>query len=108
MLSEPRHRGAFPMWADTTDEHWNDWRWQFRNRITTPAQLNAVFPLSDRERDAAARSLEMFRLGITPHYATLIDPDDTSCPIRLQTVPQIEELTRLDGEMHDPLHEDSD
>ena len=85
MLNEPRHRGAFPMWADATDEQWNDWRWQFRNRITTPAQLNAAFRLSDRERDAAARSLEMFRLGITPHYATLIDPDDTSCPIRLQT-----------------------
>ena len=108
MLSEPRHRGAFPMWADTTDAQWNDWRWQFRNRITTPAQLNAALPLSDRERDAAARSLEMFRLGITPHYATLIDPDDTSCPIRLQTVPQIEELTRLDYEMQDPLHEDFD
>ena len=108
MLNEPRHRGAFPMWADATDEQWNDWRWQFRNRITTPAQLNAAFRLSDRERDAAARSLEMFRLGITPHYATLIDPDDTSCPIRLQTMPQIEELTRLDYEMQDPLHEDSD
>ena len=108
MLNEPRPRGAFPIWADATDEQWNDWRWQFRNRITTPAQLNAAFPLTDREQDAAERSLEMFRLGITPHYATLIDPDDTSCPIRLQTVPQLEELTRLDYEMQDPLHEDSD
>jgi lysine 2,3-aminomutase len=96
------------MWSEATDEQWNDWRWQLRNRITTPAQLAAAFSLNDRECDAAARSVEMFRLGITPHYATLIDPADSACPIRLQAVPQVEELTSLDHEMEDPLHEDAD
>jgi lysine 2,3-aminomutase len=96
------------MWANVGEDHWKDWRWQFRNRITTPAQLNAAFALSPGEKDAAARLNELFRLGITPHYATLIDPDDPLCPIRRQAVPQTVELTSLDCEMGDPLKEDAD
>jgi lysine 2,3-aminomutase len=49
----------------------------------------------------------MFRMGITPHYATLIDPDDRSCPIRLQVIPRMAELTVADYEAPDPLHEDA-
>jgi lysine 2,3-aminomutase len=108
MLSEPRHRGAFPMWAGASNRQWNDWKWQFKNRITTAGHLGSTFPLTRGERDAAERSRELFRLGITPHYATLIDPDDPSCPIRRQAIPQIEELTSLDCETADPLHEDAD
>lgn len=108
MLSQPRHHHEFPMWAAISEHQWNDWKWQFKNRISTPAHLNSTLSLSASERDAAARSKEFFRLGVTPHYATLIDPDDPSCPIRRQAIPQIEELTRLDHEMEDPLHEDSD
>ena len=108
MLSEPRLRVEFPMWAGASDDQWSDWKWQFRNRISTSAQLNAGFALTRGEQDAAERSKEFFRLGVTPHYATLIDPDDPFCPIRLQAVPQIEELIRLDHEMADPLNEDAD
>jgi lysine 2,3-aminomutase len=49
----------------------------------------------------------MFRLGITPHWATLIDPDDEHCPIRLQAIPRCDELFRLPSELEDPLAEDS-
>lgn len=108
MLSEPRLRVEFPMWAGASDDQWNDWKWQFRNRISTSVQLNAGFALTRGEQDAAERSKEFFRLGVTPHYATLIDPDDPFCPIRLQAIPQIEELIRLDHEMADPLNEDAD
>jgi lysine 2,3-aminomutase len=50
----------------------------------------------------------MFRLGITPHYATLIDPDDPECPIRRQVVPREEELVVAPFEREDPLNEDGD
>ena len=108
MLSQPRHRSDFPAWATASDHEWSDWKWQFKNRIATPAQLNAAFALTDSERNAAERSKEFFRLGITPHYATLIDPVDAHCPMRLQAIPHIDELTTLDFEMADPLHEDAD
>ncbi len=107
MLSEPRHRNEFPAWANVDDEQWNDWKWQFKNRVATPVQLNATFPLSPAEHEAAARSTEMFRLGITPHYATLIDPHDERCPIRLQAIPRLEELSIADCETTDSLDEDS-
>jgi len=108
MLSQPRRREEFPAWAGVSDEQWGDWKWQFKNRIASPAQLNAAFALTDDEQEAAERSKELFRLGITPHYATLIDPDDPQCPIRLQAIPRVEELTTIDAEMADPLHEDAD
>jgi len=108
MLSKPRHRGEFPIWANASEHQWGDWKWQFKNRIATPAQLNSTFSLTSSEHDAAGRSAELFRLGITPHYATMVDPDDPLCPIRLQAIPQIDELSSLDYEMEDPLHEDVD
>jgi len=107
MLSEPRHWSGFPAWSNVDDEQWNDWKWQLSNRVANPAQLNATFPLTPAEREAAARSAEMFRLGITPHYATLIDPCDDRCPIRLQAIPRLEELSIADCETSDSLHEDS-
>ena len=31
----------------TADECWDDWQWQYRNRITTLAQLDRFFPLPE-------------------------------------------------------------
>lgn len=107
MLSQPRSRGDFPVWADATDQQWNDWRWQLRNRISTPAQLEAAFSLTGPEREAARRSREIFRLGITPHWATLVDPDDERCPMRLQAVPRLGELSTAASEIEDPLAEEA-
>ena len=108
MLNEPRHRSAFPAWANATDAQWNDWKWQFKNRIAEPTQLQAAFPLSRNETLGTLRSKELFRLGITPHYATLIDPEDPRCPMRLQAVPRLEEMEVAEFERRDPLAEDKD
>ena len=43
-----------------------------------------------------------------PYYASLIDPDDPECPIRLQAVPGEGELTVGDFDIEDPLNEDGD
>ncbi len=107
MLLQPRSRAAFPAWADATDEDWGDWKWQFRNRIATPEQLEQAFDLSTSERDAARRSRHLFRLGITPHWATLIDPDDEHCPMRLQAIPRLDEVVTGALESADSLREDS-
>jgi lysine 2,3-aminomutase len=105
MLSEPRTRSEFPAWANATECQWNDWKWQFKNRISTPAGLSAAFPLTPGERDAADRSRQFFRFGITPHYATLIDPLDERCPARLQAIPRLDELSVADCEIRDSLNE---
>ena len=107
MLLQPRARTEFPAWATISDQDWNDWRWQFRNRISTPEQLEHILALTADERAAARRSRALFRLGITPHWATLIDPTDEQCPIRLQAIPRVDELATAGWEHEDPLAEDA-
>ena len=43
-------------YPDTSDDEWNDWRWQFRQRIQTLAGLEHVFSLSDDEKASLAFS----------------------------------------------------
>ncbi len=107
MLSQPRSRRTFTAWADVPDTDWDDWHWQFRNRIASPEQLEAAFPLTAPEREAARRSRDLFRLGITPHWATLIDSDDPHCPMRRQAIPLLDELSTSADEHADPLGEDA-
>ena len=33
------------LFADVSDEQWNDWHWQVRNRITTVEELQKHLPL---------------------------------------------------------------
>lgn len=107
MLKEPRRRSDIPLWRDVTDAEWNDWRWQFSHRLSTDDELRRVFALSDEEERAIASSKSLFRLAITPHYATLVDPDDAMCPMRRQALPTASEFAVADFERPDPLAEDA-
>ena len=92
---------------DVPPAQWNDWRWQLRNMLTTADELAAHLPLSADELDGLARSKTMFRVGLTPYYAGLMDPDDPSCPVRMQAIPRAAELDIRAEELRDPLGEDS-
>ena len=37
-------------WSETSQEHWNDWKWQLKNRVTSLAQLEKHLKLGDEER----------------------------------------------------------
>lgn len=87
---------------------WNDWRWQFKNRITRIDELDGIVTLGLPEKREIATCLENFRMAITPYYASLMDPDDPACPLRMQAIPTIREMRKLPCEMRDPLHEDAD
>lgn len=54
------------------------------------------------------KAVDIFPMAITPYYASLMDKDDESCPIRMQAVPSIEELRSSSSDLEDPLHEDID
>jgi lysine 2,3-aminomutase len=92
-------------YPDTVDEDWNDWRWQFRNRITTLSQWNRFFPLAAAERDVLRQVMREFRLGLTPYYLSLIDPHDPADPMRLQSAPSTQEFINLFSGDEDPLGE---
>jgi lysine 2,3-aminomutase len=96
------------LWKDTTDEQWDSWEWQVKNRITRVEDLKRVINLTAEEESGIQKALETLRMGITPYYASLMDPDDRLCPVRMQAVPTIHELHRSLSDMDDPLHEDVD
>ena len=97
-----------PLWKDVTDEQWNDWHWQVNNRLNTVDQIKQVVKLTADEEADIAKVMDGFRVGITPYYASLMDPDDPGCPVRRQAVPILEETHRSEADMLDPLHEDED
>ncbi|WP_242345665.1 lysine 2,3-aminomutase [Anaeromyxobacter terrae] len=100
--------GPRSIWKDVPDALWNDWHWQQRERITRLDQLEKVIHLTDEERRAVVETDAEFHMGITPYYAALMDPDDPSCPIRLQSVPTLGELTIAPADLEDPLAEERD
>jgi len=96
------------VWKDTEDKDWNNWIWQQQKRIKSMDALEKVLEVTQEERDAFAQSHEMFNMGITPYYASLMDRDDPNCPIRLQSVPKSGELHILPTDLEDPLAEERD
>lgn len=96
------------LWKNVTEEEWNDWQWQVRNRITDVKILEKVINLTEQEKLDIGEVLKKFRMGITPYYASLMDPEDPNCPIRKQAVPTIMETHLSASDMEDPLHEDTD
>lgn len=89
-------------------EQWNDWRWQFKNRIQTAEELSRYLELTDKEREGIERCLSSYRMAITPYYLSLIDPDDPWDPIRRQAVASADELYFAPEDQRDPLHEETD
>ena len=97
-----------PLWKNVTEEQWNDWKWQVSNRLTTVEQIASVINLTESEKEDIKKVMSGFRVGITPYYASLMDPDDPRCPVRMQAVPVLDETRRSEADMLDPLHEDED
>lgn len=94
-----------PVYADVPDEKWNDWRWQLSHRLNTVEEIEKVIPLMDSERKALQTS-GLFRVDITPYFISLIDPDNTNDPVRLQIIPRAEEMQAFTAMMEDSLAED--
>jgi lysine 2,3-aminomutase len=103
-LAHQRRREA--LFPSATDAEWGDWRWQLRHAVRDGARLSEVLALSDTERAGVLETASLFRLGISPYYLSLIDPERASCPVRMQSVPVREEAQVSPGELEDPLGED--
>lgn len=103
-----RNYKDIPLWKDVTEEQWNDWQWQVKNRITDIETLGQVIDLTEKEKEEISSVLAKFRMGITPYYASLMDPKDHKDPIRMQAVPTGFETHVSSSDLEDPLHEDDD
>ncbi|OIJ15743.1 lysine 2,3-aminomutase [Anaerobacillus arseniciselenatis] len=103
-----RHWKEIELWKDVTDEQWNDWIWQLTNTIKTVEDLKKVVNLTEDEEEGVQISTRTIPLNITPYYASLMDPDDPRCPIRMQSVPISAEIEKEKYDKEDPLSEDED
>ena len=104
-MAESRRKQLFP---DVTDEQWNDWKWQVKNRIETLEELKKYVNLSAEEEEGVKQTLKTLRMAITPYYLSLINPDDPCDPIRRQCIPTGAETHQAAADLLDPLHEDED
>lgn len=93
--------------GDVPDAKWNDWRWQLGHMLTSAEELARAVDLSPEELAGLDASAKLFRVGLTPYYASLMDPAHASCPIRMQAIPRALEAEIRDEELRDPLGEDS-
>ncbi|MBP6365523.1 L-lysine 2,3-aminomutase [bioreactor metagenome] len=104
-MAESRRKILFPQ---VSDEQWNDWKWQVKNRIETLEDLKKYIPLTQEEEEGVSRSLQTLRMAITPYYLTLIDPENPNDPVRKQAIPTGSETHISPADLLDPLHEDED
>lgn len=93
---------------DVTDDQWNDWKWQLKNRIETLDQLKKYIKLTPQEEEGVKESLKTLRMAITPYYLSIINTEISNCPIRKQAIPTGAETFQSDADLLDPLHEDED
>jgi lysine 2,3-aminomutase len=83
---------------------WNNWQWQLRNRFKSKAQLSRILNLSSDE--TAGLGDDDLSVAINPYYASLLDRDNFSQPLRRTVVPVAGERIHSPGENIDPLGEE--
>lgn len=101
-----RERLAHSRLSLARDEEWSDWRWQLRQSVRSLEALEQHLPLTPEERAGCLETAEIFRIGISPYYLSLIDPKHPFCPVRMQAIPSRAEAEIHEGELEDPLGED--
>lgn len=89
---------------NASEEQWNDYKWQFQNRFTDANKISLVLDISEKEIEEITKVGLHYRYAISPYYLSLIDPGNEMCPIKIQSIPSVEELSEK-GEL-DPMGEE--
>lgn len=108
VISERSRRFIERVFPGTPDAEWSDWKWQLRNRVRDLRVLERAFALTPDERHTVHELGDRLPVGITPYYASLIDPDDAADPLRKTMIPVGDEFVQDKSEQEDPLNEDAD
>ena len=105
-----KRRDAFRkrFFPGSSEQDWNSWFWQVKNRITGLERLSAMLDLSRDEVAAFGKATPKLPLSITPYFMSLIDPHDPRQALRRTAVPTVDEMVVSPGESEDPLNEDED
>ncbi len=109
-MKGPERRPSPRPWKrfGATRREWDDWRWQMKNRLARLEDFRRWFSLCPEEEEGIALSQAKggFGAGLTPYFASLMDPEDADCPLRRQFLPRIEESLPTGADYSDPLGEE--
>jgi len=89
-----------------TEGKWNDWHWQWRKRIKTPAELIRVTHAPATEAASWVKVASQYPISVTPYFLSLASLDNLHDPILRQFTPDIKELDPTSGPP-DPLLEEN-
>ncbi|NLM47022.1 MAG: glutamate 2,3-aminomutase [Firmicutes bacterium] len=100
-----KRRQAICKHFNITDNEWQDWRWQLKQRITGTETLAALLPLSREEAEVVDTVGKTYRWAVSPYYLSLINPHDPQDPVKKMCIPQAAELMDETG-TEDPMAEE--
>ncbi len=86
-------------------DDWNDWFWQTSHSVHNVEALAKWVSLTKEEITGIENTARKYRWRISPYYASLMDKEDPSCPIRLQSIPSSAEMYVLEGAGVDPVED---
>lgn len=99
-----KHKDELLSFFGGTNEDWDDWHWQLKNRISSVDTLRHFIHMSDEKCQNLMKISEKFRWATTPYYLSLMDYEDMNYPINLMALPSENELNE-EGEL-DPMAEE--
>jgi len=100
-----RNQERIKNYFQASDDDWDSWRWQLKNRITTSAVLKELLPLEKTELEEIEKTGSLYRWAVSPYYLSLIDPDNPDDPVKKQCIPSIYEYEDKGG-YDDPMGEE--
>lgn len=90
-------------YLNATEEDYNDYHWQLKNRFTSSKGLSEIINLPEKDIKYINEVAAKYRFAVSPYYLSVIDPDNPDCAIKKQAIPSAEELNDI-GEL-DPMDE---
>jgi lysine 2,3-aminomutase len=108
IISDRSHSFLQRFFPGTSVKDWNSWQWQLRHSFTRLSDLAAVLTPGTNEVRPIPGHHDKLPLRITPYYASLLDSDGLSGPLRRTVVPMLDEFLLNPGESSDPLSEGHD
>ena len=87
-----------------TEENWNDWHWQMKNRITNVETLSKFVDLSKEEVQDIIKLNQTNRFALVPYYLALTS-DVINDPIKMLSIPSKGEFA-VDLGYDDPMGEE--
>ncbi len=76
-----------------SEEDWQSWKWQQKNRISSSILLAEILGLSDLERKRIDKVGQVYQWAITPYYLSLVGRNYQQSPIYKQAIPDSNELS---------------